>query len=71
MCAGACATLRLRFPISCTPERNPPGDGAIEYGRSLIAKYKVETLGELPPEEQLEFARLWANATGGVKSHDN
>jgi hypothetical protein len=44
---------------------------AIEYGRSLIAKYKVETLGELPQEEQLEFARLWANATGGVKVHEN
>ena len=27
---------------------------AIEYGRSLVAKYKVETLGELPPQEQLE-----------------
>ena len=44
---------------------------AIEYGRSLVAKYKVETLGELPQEEQLEFARLWANATGGVKLHEN
>jgi hypothetical protein len=29
----------------------------IEYGRSLIAKYHVQTLGELPHEEQLEFAR--------------
>ena len=44
---------------------------AIEYGRSLVAKYKVETLGELPQEEQHEFARLWANATGGVKLHEN
>jgi hypothetical protein len=44
---------------------------AIEYGRSLVAKYKVETLGELPQEEQREFARLWANATGGAKSHEN
>jgi hypothetical protein len=44
---------------------------AIEHGRALIAKYEVETLGELPQEEQLEFARLWANATGGVKLHDN
>src|ERR1700674_3939463 len=44
---------------------------AIEYGRSLVAKYKVETLGELPQEEQLEFVRLWANATGGVKLHEN
>jgi hypothetical protein len=44
---------------------------AIEYGRSLIAKYKVATLGELPPEEQLEFARLWANATGSAKLHEN
>lgn len=44
---------------------------AIEYGRALIAKYKVETLGELPQEEQLEFARLWTNATGGVKLQDN
>lgn len=43
----------------------------IEYGRSLIAQYNVETLGELPPEEQLEFARLWANATGGAKLHEN
>jgi hypothetical protein len=43
----------------------------IEYGRSLIAKYKVETLGELPKEEQLEFARLWASATGGAKLQDN
>ena len=31
---------------------------AIRYGHSLVAKYKVETLGELPPEEQMEFARL-------------
>jgi hypothetical protein len=44
---------------------------AIEYGRSLVAKYKAETLGELPPEERMEFARLWANATGGVKMHEN
>jgi hypothetical protein len=44
---------------------------AIEYGRLLIARYMVETLGELPPEEQLEFARLWANATGGEKSQEN
>lgn len=44
---------------------------AIEYGRSLIAKYNVETLGELPQEEQLEFARLWAIATGGAKLHEN
>ena len=44
---------------------------AIEYGRSLVAEYKVETLGELPQEEQREFARLWANATGGVRVHEN
>jgi hypothetical protein len=44
---------------------------AIEYGRSLIAKYNVETMGQLPPEEQLEFARLWANAMGGAKLHGN
>jgi hypothetical protein len=44
---------------------------AVEYGLSLVAKYKVETLGQLPQEEQLEFARLWANATGGVKLHQN
>ena len=44
---------------------------AIEYGRSLVTRYKVETLGELPQEEQLEFARLWANATGGVKMREN
>jgi hypothetical protein len=44
---------------------------AIEYGRSLVAKYKAETLGELPEEEQREFARLWANATGGVKLREN
>jgi uncharacterized membrane protein YccC len=44
---------------------------AIDYGRSLIANYKVETLGELPPEKQQEFARLWANATGGVKLNEN
>jgi len=44
---------------------------AIEYGRSLIARYQVETLGELPPEEQLEFARLWTNATGGAKLNEN
>jgi hypothetical protein len=43
----------------------------IEYGRSLVAKYNVETLGELPQEEQLEFVRLWANATGGAKLHEN
>jgi hypothetical protein len=28
-------------------------------------------LGELPQEVQLEFARLWANATSGVKMHEN
>jgi hypothetical protein len=44
---------------------------AIEFGRSLVARYKVETLGELPQEEQLEFARLWANATGGRKLREN
>jgi hypothetical protein len=44
---------------------------AIEYGRSLIAKYKVETLGELPQEEQVEFARLWTDATSGGKSQEN
>jgi|ERR1035437_1813236 hypothetical protein len=44
---------------------------AIEYGRSLVTKYKVETLGELPQEEQLEFARLWVNATGGAKVREN
>jgi len=44
---------------------------AIEYGRSLVTKYKVETLGELPQEEQLEFARRWVNATGGAKLHEN
>lgn len=44
---------------------------AIEYGRRLIANYNVETLGELPPEEQLEFARLWADATGGAKTSEN
>jgi hypothetical protein len=44
---------------------------AIEYGHSLIAEYGVETLGELPPEEQLEFARLWVNATGGLNFHEN
>jgi hypothetical protein len=44
---------------------------AIEYGRWLVSKYKVETLGELPAGEQLEFVRLWANATGGAKLHEN
>jgi hypothetical protein len=44
---------------------------AIDYGRSVVAKYKIETLGELPREEQLEFARLWVNATSGGKSHEN
>ena len=44
---------------------------AIGYGRSLIAKYKVETLGELPQEEQMEFARLWTKATGGAKLQEN
>ncbi len=44
---------------------------AIEYGRSLISKYKVQTLGELPPAEQQEFARLWVNATGGLKPQEN
>jgi hypothetical protein len=44
---------------------------AIQYGLTVVAKYKVETLGELPQEEQHEFARLWANATGGVKSREN
>jgi hypothetical protein len=44
---------------------------AIEYGRSLVAKYMVKTLGELPLEEQVEFARLWSNATGGARLHEN
>jgi hypothetical protein len=44
---------------------------AIEYGRSQVAKYRIETLGELPEEDQLEFARLWTNATGGGKSNEN
>jgi hypothetical protein len=44
---------------------------AIEYGRSLIAKYNAVTLGDLPEEEQLEFARMWVNATGGAKLHEN
>jgi hypothetical protein len=44
---------------------------AIEYGRTLMDMYKVETLGELSQEEQFEFARLWANATGGAKLHEN
>ena len=44
---------------------------AIEYGRSQVAKYRIETRGELPEEDQLEFARLWANATGGGKSKEN
>jgi hypothetical protein len=44
---------------------------AIAYGRFLIAKFKVKTLGELPEEEQREFARLWMAATGGGKPQEN
>jgi len=44
---------------------------AIEYRRSLIARYGAETLDDLPQEEQLEFARLWVNAVGGVKPQEN
>jgi hypothetical protein len=44
---------------------------AIAYGRFLIAKFKVKTLGELPEEEQREFARLWMAATGGCKPQEN
>lgn len=44
---------------------------AIEYGRSLVAKYRVETLGGLPQDEQMEFARLWMAATGGAKADEN
>ena len=44
---------------------------AIEYGRFLIAKYNIEQLGELPRDEQLEFARRWASATGGAKLQEN
>jgi hypothetical protein len=44
---------------------------AVDYGSALVAEYKVETLGELPEEEQREIARLWANATGGAKLHEN
>jgi hypothetical protein len=44
---------------------------AIDYGRFLIAKYKVETLGKLPEEEQRTFARLWMAATGGSKLREN
>jgi hypothetical protein len=28
-------------------------------------------LGELPKEEHLEFARLWTNATSGMKTYEN
>jgi hypothetical protein len=51
--------------------RASPSQAIMGYGRLLVAKYKVEMLGELPQEEQLEFARLWANATSGVKMHEN
>ena len=44
---------------------------AIEYGRSLIAQYGVETLGELPEVEQQEFGRRYMIATGGAKLNDN
>jgi hypothetical protein len=44
---------------------------AIEYGRSLVAKYRVETLGELPQDEQGEFVRRYMDATGGAKSQEN
>jgi hypothetical protein len=44
---------------------------AIEYGRSLVAKYGAETLGELPQEERMKFARLWTKATGGAKLQEN
>jgi hypothetical protein len=44
---------------------------AIEYGCSLVAGYKVERLGELPHQEQQEFARRLVNASGGVKMHEN
>jgi hypothetical protein len=44
---------------------------AIDYGRLLIAKFKVKTLGELPEEEQRTFARLWMAATGGAKLREN
>jgi len=46
-------------------------DEAIECGRWLINNYRAETLGELPPEERLEFARLWAAAMGGSAWRDN
>jgi hypothetical protein len=46
-------------------------DEAIQYGRWLIDRYQVETLGELPEGEQLEFARLWANAIGGARPYEN
>jgi len=40
-------------------------------GRSLVGKYKIESLGELPQEEaNWSLPRLWANATGGVKLDD-
>jgi hypothetical protein len=44
---------------------------AIDYGRFLIAKFKVKTIGELPEEEQCTFARLWMAATGGTKLREN
>jgi hypothetical protein len=31
----------------------------------------VETLGELPKEEQEEFGRLWQAAAGGAKPNEN
>jgi hypothetical protein len=46
-------------------------DEAIQYGRWLIDRYQVETLGELPQGEQLEFTRLWANAIGGARPYEN
>ena len=44
---------------------------AIAYGCFLIAKFSAETVGDLPQEEQLKFASLWAKATGGAKSYEN
>jgi hypothetical protein len=44
---------------------------AVEYGRSNVARYSAETLGDLPLEEQSEFARLWVSAVGGARPQEN
>ena len=62
---------RVGLPSNAEIDRLERVNEAVEYGRFLIVTYKVETVGELPEEEQHEFTRLWIAARGGANSQEN